>query len=94
MIRVGQTQMRFEPVKGMVEIDLSKDERFHDLVGKSVRMREIFATLEKVAPTELTCLVRGETGTGKELVARAVHRARAARARRWWSRTARRSPRT
>jgi len=75
VIRVGQSQMRFEPIKGMVEIDLSSDERFHDLLGKSVRMREIFATLEKVAPTDLTVLVRGETGTGKELVARALHTA-------------------
>jgi transcriptional regulator with GAF, ATPase, and Fis domain len=73
VVRAGQSKITFEPVKGMVEIDLSKDERFHDLVGKSVRMREIFATLEKVAGTELTVLVRGETGTGKELVASAVH---------------------
>ena len=73
VMRAGQTQMRFEPVEGMVEIDLSRDERFYDLIGKSVKMREIFAALEKVAPTELTLLVRGETGTGKELVARAIH---------------------
>jgi transcriptional regulator with GAF, ATPase, and Fis domain len=38
-------------------------------------MREIFAVLEKVAASDLTVLVRGETGTGKELVARAIHRA-------------------
>jgi transcriptional regulator with GAF, ATPase, and Fis domain len=74
-VRAGQTTMRFEPVQGMVEIDLSTEEKFHDLIGKSVRMREIFATLEKVAPSDLTVLVRGETGTGKELVARALHRA-------------------
>jgi transcriptional regulator with GAF, ATPase, and Fis domain len=73
-ITLGQSTLRFELGEGAVEIDLSKSERFHDLVGKGVRMREIFATLEKVAPTELTVLVRGETGTGKELVARAVHR--------------------
>ncbi|UJR86516.1 sigma 54-interacting transcriptional regulator [Sandaracinus amylolyticus] len=74
-IRVGQTQIRFEPVQGTVDIDLSSDDRFFELVGKSVRMREIFATLAKVGPTELTVLIRGETGTGKELVARALHRA-------------------
>jgi transcriptional regulator with GAF, ATPase, and Fis domain len=74
VIRLGQSQLRFEQVSGTVDIDLSKSERFHEIIGKSVRMREIFATLEKVAPTELTVLVRGETGTGKELVARAVHR--------------------
>ena len=74
-LRAGQSHLRFDPVEGMVEIDLSRDERFYDLVGKSVKMREIFATLEKIAPCDLTVLVRGETGTGKELVARALHRA-------------------
>jgi len=75
VVKLGQSQLRFEPASGSVDIDLSKSERFFEIVGKSVRMREIFATLEKVAPTELTVLIRGETGTGKELVARAIHRA-------------------
>lgn len=75
VVKIGQSQLRFETVSGSVDIDLSSNERFHELIGRSVRMREIFATLEKVAPTELTVLVRGETGTGKELVARALHRA-------------------
>jgi transcriptional regulator with GAF, ATPase, and Fis domain len=74
VLKLGQTQIRYEHVDGAIEIDLSREERFHDLVGKSVRMREIFAVLERVAPTDLTVLVRGETGTGKELVARAIHR--------------------
>ncbi len=72
---VGQTKIQFEPQKGEVEIELSKADRFYDLVGKSVRMREIFAVLEKVAAADLTVLIRGETGTGKELVARAIHQA-------------------
>ena len=75
IIRLGQSALRFEPLEGMVEIDASLRESFHELVGKSLRMREIFALLERVGPTELTVLVRGETGTGKELVARALHRA-------------------
>jgi DNA-binding NtrC family response regulator len=74
-IRAGTTVLRFEPLDAMVEIDTSARDSFHELVGKSVRMREIFALLERVGPTELTVLIRGETGTGKELVARALHRA-------------------
>ena len=73
--RVGQTLLEFRSTEGTVEIDLSRQERFYELVGRSVRMREIFAVLEKVAASDLTVLVRGETGTGKELVARAIHRA-------------------
>jgi transcriptional regulator with GAF, ATPase, and Fis domain len=75
VIRLGQSHLRFEPEKGTVDIELSQEESFHGILGRSVRMREIFATLEKIAPTDLTCLVRGETGTGKELVARALHSA-------------------
>ena len=73
VIRVGKTHLQFDPEKGTVDIPLSSEESFHGIIGKSVRMREIFATLAKIAPTELTVLVRGETGTGKELVARALH---------------------
>lgn len=75
LIRIGRTEIRFERGSGSVEIDLSRKEQFHDLIGHGVRMREIFAVLEKVAASDLTVLVRGETGTGKELVARAIHRA-------------------
>ncbi len=75
VVKVGETRIRFESLSGMVEIDLSTKERFFDLIGKSVRMREIFAVLDKVADSDLTVLIRGETGTGKELVARALHRA-------------------
>ncbi|MEM8608006.1 MAG: sigma 54-interacting transcriptional regulator [Myxococcota bacterium] len=74
-IQLGRTVVRFEVGSGTVEIDLSHQEQFYDLIGHGVRMREIFAVLEKVAAADLTVLIRGETGTGKELVARAIHRA-------------------
>ena len=74
-VSLGQTRLEFESETGEVEIELSSQDRFFDLRGKSVRMREIFAVLEKVAAADLTVLVRGETGTGKELVARGIHKA-------------------
>jgi DNA-binding NtrC family response regulator len=74
-VRVGQTTLQVEPAAGVVEIALSTDDRFHDLVGRSIAMRQVFAQLERMAQLDLTVLVTGETGTGKELVARALHRA-------------------
>jgi two-component system response regulator GlrR len=46
---------------------------FGKLVGTSVAMRELFATLARIAPMDASVLIYGETGTGKELVARAIH---------------------
>jgi len=46
---------------------------FGGMIGNDRRMRELFRLVESVAPTNATVLVRGETGTGKELVARALH---------------------
>jgi transcriptional regulator with GAF, ATPase, and Fis domain len=43
------------------------------IIGESESIQRVFATMRKVAPTEVTVLIEGETGTGKELVARAVH---------------------
>jgi len=46
---------------------------FHSLLGKSTAMRELFALLERLAPTDLSVFIEGPTGSGKELVARALH---------------------
>jgi two-component system, NtrC family, response regulator HydG len=46
----------------------------HDMLGTSLRMREVFEFIRRVAPTDSTVLVQGESGTGKEMVARAIHR--------------------
>ena len=47
---------------------------FDDLVGASPAMQEVYALVRRIAPTRSTVLITGETGTGKELVARAIHR--------------------
>jgi len=72
-LRVGETTLQWTPGDEEVEVHFSTSGRFGGLVGEGLRMREIFATLERVAPTEATILIEGESGTGKELVARAIH---------------------
>jgi transcriptional regulator with GAF, ATPase, and Fis domain len=53
---------------------VSADEHLDGIVGSAPAMRDVFDRLTRVAPTETTVLITGETGTGKELLARALHR--------------------
>ncbi|HLK36223.1 MAG TPA: sigma 54-interacting transcriptional regulator [Polyangiaceae bacterium] len=78
-IAVGASVLRLERDDDASAAAVSQATSFGELVGESTEMRELFATLERVSPKELSVLVQGETGTGKEEVARAVH-ARSARA--------------
>ena len=55
--------------------ELDSRARYHDMVGKSKGMREVYELIRDVAPVDSTVLILGETGTGKELVARAIHHA-------------------
>ncbi|HXV64416.1 MAG TPA: sigma 54-interacting transcriptional regulator, partial [Vicinamibacteria bacterium] len=62
--------------------EINRASMFEEIVGSSDALRKVLVQLEKVAPTDSTVLITGETGTGKELVARAIHKrsARSARA--------------
>jgi len=73
-LRLGGTVIAFEPPEQVPEPAAPRD-HFGPLLGTSPKAREHFALLERVAATDLSVLVIGETGTGKELVAQALHEA-------------------
>nr|HPI80239.1 sigma-54 dependent transcriptional regulator [Cyclobacteriaceae bacterium] len=56
------------------EINQALNEKFSDIIGQSQPMQRIFQTIERVAHTDANVLILGENGTGKELIARAIHR--------------------
>ena len=71
--QVGNNLIRFGSLNTLVKIPLSSRDRFGQALGRSIAMREVFAVLEKVANSNLPVLLQGETGTGKELLASALH---------------------
>jgi len=72
-IRIGGSTLRLLAGADPVMVPVSPRTHLCKLVGSSVAMRIVYATIERVAPTDATLLIHGETGTGKELVARALH---------------------
>jgi len=64
--RLEADQFYFEP-------EISSEHCFEDIVGKSPALRKVLEHVAIVAPTDSTVLLHGETGTGKELIARAIH---------------------
>jgi DNA-binding NtrC family response regulator len=70
---VGRTEIKFEPERHEIQWPLSAHEHFGDVLGKSTTMRRAFALLERAAPTDSAIVLEGETGTGKEALARAIH---------------------
>jgi DNA-binding NtrC family response regulator len=71
-LTAGRSHVLIEP-QAKRRVDVGFSDRFGRLVGGSPKMRRVFGILEKVANTPLSVLIVGETGTGKELVAKAVH---------------------
>ena len=78
-LKLGRTVLRIQPHAEALDLPPSRAHRFGELVGASFAMRQVFAVLEHAAASDVTVLVEGETGTGKELAARALHEASARR---------------
>jgi transcriptional regulator with GAF, ATPase, and Fis domain len=74
-IRLGGTEITVTYERRHAAADVWGADSFGQLVGASRVMRELFSTLARIAAIDASLLIQGETGTGKELVARAVHEA-------------------
>ncbi len=73
VITVGKVELKVRPFSERIEILPSDSTSYGEAVGKSVAMRSIFGLLERLGPTDATVLIGGETGTGKDVVARSIH---------------------
>jgi transcriptional regulator with GAF, ATPase, and Fis domain len=73
VVQVGGSAFRIEVRVEPAFVPVSDRTELGELVGASLEMRRVYATLERVAPTDATVLVQGETGTGKDVVARTIH---------------------
>ena len=71
--RVAELKDRLAEEKLYLEEELRTEYNFGDIVGESPSLRRVLSQVEQVAPTDATALILGETGTGKELIARAIH---------------------
>ena len=73
VITVGKVELKVRPFAERIEILPSESTRFGDCVGTSLAMRQLFGIAERLGPSDATVLIGGETGTGKDVLARAIH---------------------
>ncbi len=71
--KIKELRRRMEDEKVYLEEEIRSEYRFDEILGTSAALRHVLQQIETAAPTDSTVLIQGETGTGKELVARAIH---------------------
>jgi DNA-binding NtrC family response regulator len=72
-IQIGKSAITFQPLDEAVAMPLWNEARLHNLIGGSAAMRHLFELINRFAQSDATVLIQGETGTGKELIADAIH---------------------
>ena len=72
--RIAELRDKLRQEKQYLQEEINLENRFEDIVGESAGLRQVLKEIETVAPTNATVLIQGETGTGKELLARSIHR--------------------
>jgi formate hydrogenlyase transcriptional activator len=72
--QITELKNKLAEEKLYLEEEIRTEHRFEEIVGDSLALRTVLKQVETVAPTDSTALILGETGTGKELIARAIHR--------------------
>ncbi|MBA2253170.1 MAG: sigma 54-interacting transcriptional regulator [Nitrospirales bacterium] len=72
--QIKELKNKLAEEKLYLEEEIRTEHRFEEIIGDSLALRTVLKQVETVAPTDSTVLILGETGTGKELIARAIHR--------------------
>src|SRR6266545_4224674 len=72
-VRMAQEKARLEAQNTYLQEEIRSEHNFGEMVGSSPALFEVLRAVEQVAPSDSTALIFGETGTGKELIARAIH---------------------
>ena len=75
LTEIEQLKIRLETENIYLREEIKLEHNFEEIIGKSDTLKYVLFKVEQVAPTDATVLILGETGTGKELVARAIHHA-------------------